>query len=288
MEDVSSFLGDLLPDIVTEAAEAVVTSQGIGESVSTKPIKQTAKKAAAGDKGGDAIKKTRKKRRLVKSQPTTVDEWLDSRILEPSLFSMTSEGNFKVPEINPGDRETVLDCPQYYSASSASIREFMASRQEKLKEAKQQYAESRRFLLSMHKQYKANQASLADVLTANKQVTEAEQFLITAAYAERSTRIAMPPPLLKNILAEANNVYALDGIKMPYSVIQVDRTFIPWSTFFTKTPPAEQPQDSLPEVTGPAPAPEPSTNDQDRDRTGARTRAIIASRRIKKASTAAY
>lgn len=160
-------------------------------------------------------------------QPKTVSEWLDAKIKKPSLFTFTSEGNLRIPPIQSGESEHILDTPEYESESADNLKAYFKNRTEKITTIKENYSEARRYLFKIYREYKSGRATVSEYLIANKQVIEAEQLLIMNAIQERSIQTVLPQPLLRDLLPEENK----SKRTVPHQVYQLQRTVYSWPLF---------------------------------------------------------
>lgn len=258
---------------VAEVEEAIGEPQ-VAEQEVTK--KKRIKKDKSDSRKTDTSEKSKKSsRRKVKEQPKTVEEWLEARIKEPSVFTLSSEGNLVAPAVKSGESEIILDCPQYYNASKGQIQNLLQKRSEKISELKIKYSKARRNLFEIYKEYKAGIATIDQVLTANKEVSEAEQELLMTATSGRAVRIAMPDPMARDLLPEEKK----SDKKVSDSVYIVDKYRYSWDLFFTDKPPEIELEPAAPVEVSALPEPQPT----DEASAAARTGAIIGQRRrIKK------
>ena len=160
-------------------------------------------------------------------QPKTVSEWLDAKIKKPSLFTFTSEGNLRIPPIQSGESEHILDTPEYESETPDNLKTYFKDRTEKITTIKENYSEARRYLFKIYREYKSGRATVSEYLIANKQVVEAEQLLIMNAIQERSIQTVLPQPLLRDLLPEENK----SKRTVPHQVYQLQRTVYSWPLF---------------------------------------------------------
>lgn len=293
MEEVATAIGETAEALgVGDALEAVteaITGPAVDALAVEAPVEQTEAPAEVAveqpaveapveqPKRKKIAKGTRKVKGKVKTQPKTLEEWIEARVRDPKTFRLTSEGNALAPAIGSGNRELILDIPKKSPATAEQIEQYYAEREASIKDAKTNYAEARRALYNVHKQYKAGVATISDYLLANKQVNEAEQMLIASGVKERSTKIAQPTPLLRDLYPEAKNT----DKKTPIDIYELRRVSLPWSVLLVDAPPEVLLEDEAVAEAPAQQAPPPEPTDEERER--ARVGAIIATRRrIKK------
>lgn len=280
MEEVATAIGETaealgVADALEAVTEAITGPAGDALAVET-PAEAPAEQPVEQPKRKKVVKGTRKIRGKVKTQPKTLEEWIEARVRDPKTFRLTSEGNALAPAIGSGNRELILDIPKKSPATAEQIDQYYAERETNIKDAKSNYAEARRALYNVYKQYKAGVATISDYLLANKQVVEAEQILIASAVKERSTKISQPTPLLRDLYPEAKN----SDKKPSYDIYELRRVSLPWSTLLVDAPPEVLLED---EAVAEPPVQEAPPQPTDEEYNRARVGAIIATRRrIKK------
>jgi hypothetical protein len=173
------------------------------------------------------LKTSKSKKGADITQPKTVSEWLDAKIKKPSLFTLTSEGNLRIPPIQSGESEHILDTPEYEAESGDNLKTYFKDRSEKITTIKENYSEARRYLFKIYREYKSGRATVSEYLIANKQVVEAEQMLIMNAIQERSIQTVIPQPLLRDLLPEEIK----SKRTVPHQVYQLQRTVYSWPLF---------------------------------------------------------
>jgi hypothetical protein len=214
-----------------------------------------------------------KKVKLMKTQPKTVEEWLEAKVKYPQSYPISPEGLLISPPSKSGDTELQIPLHPRRMADNAYIQEQFVNRQAEIKEAEEQFTASRRNLYTVVEAYEKGLASAGDVVLANQQVKDAEAFVIEKATAPRFVDNVVPIPEVRQVLME--NQYMTN--KMADPVYNLRRSTFPWTHFY-KLPEPEP-------VAAPAPEEQPQqqslkpelTEEQKKARTGA----IIAARKRK-------
>jgi hypothetical protein len=170
----------------------------------------------------------KKEQKKVFTQPKTVEEWLNAKVLSPSLFKVSPEGMLISPPIESGDIERIIPLESRIPATVKHIEEQFAKRTEEVKLAEENFTEARRSLQRITDAFRKGMASTGDVVIANQQVKEAEAFLLQKAIVNRSINELFPSPEVRDLFLD--NRYVTDKIKD--MVYKLNRENFPWTYYY--------------------------------------------------------
>lgn len=173
------------------------------------------------------VSKKVKKIKGVKKQPTTVSEWLDAKLVQPSLFTIDKEGYLVSPPIQPGDSEKRIFLePSQIPATKDYTLEYFEKKKEALKSLEENYTAAKRHLQEVMIAYKAKQLSISDVLGANQDVHTAECALNEIAKFPRYTNIR------ENVMLRDLTLKRSDELPITTTVTETTYTLFPWEAFW--------------------------------------------------------
>jgi len=175
-----------------------------------------------------STRRGKKEKQKVFSQPKNVEEWLNAKILSPSLFKVTPEGMLISPPIESGDIERIIPLESRIPATVKHIEEQFAKRTEEVKVAEENFTEARRSLQRIVDAFRRGMASTGDVVIANQQVKEAEAFLVQKATMNRKVDYVNPQPQVRELFLD--NRYIEDMMKDP--VFKIYRGNFPWTYYY--------------------------------------------------------
>jgi len=174
------------------------------------------------------VSKKTKKIKGIKKQPTTVSEWLDAKLVQPSLFTIDKEGYLVSPPIQPGDSEKRIFLePSQIPATKEYILQYFEKKKEALKSLEENYTAAKRHLQEVMIAYKAKQLSISDVLGANQDVHTAECALNEVAKFPRYTTNIRDNLMLRDLTLKHSD-------QMPITTIVTETTYtlFPWEAFW--------------------------------------------------------
>lgn len=238
-------------DMVEESIAAITGTEGEGEAVapavvpeqvvpeqvapSTKP--KTRKKNLL--KNSTRTRKARKEK--IHASAKTADEWVRYKINDPTLYSVSPEGDYYTdPLLKSGERQTTatIQPKVYYQADQKQLKERYAERDAKVAEAEDAYSNARKELMEIMNSYRAGVALTSEVVLANMKVADAEKVRNKYAYHTYGPYFVDPRPALVDLQFDIH--YVAPEKRNPYNVVRYGINRFPWEFHYSDTlPPVE-------------------------------------------------
>jgi hypothetical protein len=185
----------------------------------------------------DRIQK--KMQKVLRTQPTTVNEWIYAKTKFPSIFQVNKDGDLISSGINEGESDKTIVLNPEVPATPDYVKAYFSKRLEDLKDPEEQYSSAKKHLHEVIAAYRNKQATIADVLGANQEVHDTECIL--------NSIIKQPRYIvdLTNILNENDlSMNSYDKYAISEPVITSLYSEFPWKAFWMPPKVAEDIQQS--------------------------------------------
>jgi hypothetical protein len=170
------------PNLIPEEVTRTIKIKKI--PVETKEITRTVKIKKEKIKDEDEEKRIQKVLKYVKKQPQNLEEWTKARKYSrlQDLFGYTEDGDIEIGKVKEGDQKKIIVLPKYKEATSEHIMQIKKEKDEKIKNAEEEFTQAKRNLQNVMKEYLASEKSdvdVSEVLRANEEVLNLEAALNT-------------------------------------------------------------------------------------------------------------
>jgi hypothetical protein len=225
---------------------------------STKESEKSVKVSKPVSKVSKTVKKTPMQKRMqalqkqmqlhVSKQPTTVEEWLKAKVLFPSKFQVSQQGDLLSPPINEGEREIVIGIKPDVPATIEYTQDFFQKRRDALKEPEELTTTAKRALHTVMNDYRKGLVPVSDVLDANRKTQDAECRLNNLA------KLPFSINNLTGVLKERDlTLQHYDDRTIAEPVFQAMYTTVPWNAFWMTATDAASTRDEAELTSAPAP-----------------------------------
>ena len=215
----------------------------------------------------------RASKKLLPTQPTTKEEWLEQKLKNPSKYGMTATG-----DLESYDGGITIELIPKVPASVEYITEKFAVRQRELEGAQMAYTQAKRVLYELIQGYNSSGKNTTDsslIMIANQKVRDAE-CLLSALTKEPRSAVQLRDLIGRDLQIEDN----YDTTKIADPVISGVYTSFHWENFWM-----DKPVEKIPELVPEEQAPlegggdQPKREKTDEEKAKARKWAIINARR---------
>ena len=172
----------------------------------------------------DRIQK--KMQKTLRTQPTSVNEWIYAKTKFPSIFQVNKDGDLISSGINEGESDKIIVLNPDVPATPDYVKAYFSKRLQDLKDPEEQYSSAKKHLHETIAAYRNKQATIADVLGANQDVHDTECILNAIAKLPRSIE------LLIGLDQSDLSMNSYDKYSISEPVITSMYSEFPWKAFW--------------------------------------------------------